>query len=86
MAESEVCADSGGLVGLKVVDPPSIVAAGTVVDNRRENQLSRGFGRRDEPCIGDGKIPCSRSRWIVSPLIVLRSQRTGNRAWWLVRW
>ena len=42
MAESEVCAESGGLVGLKVVDPPSIVAAGTVVDNRRENQLSRG--------------------------------------------
>ena len=36
MTESEVCADSGGLVGLKLMDPPSIVAAGTVAKNRRE--------------------------------------------------
>ena len=40
MAESEVCAESGGLVGLKVVDPPSPIEAdgeGTVVKNSGEH-------------------------------------------------
>ena len=44
MTESEVSADSGGLVGLKLVDPPGPTEAGnegTVVKNRSENQLSR---------------------------------------------
>jgi hypothetical protein len=45
MTESDVCAESGGLVGLKLVDPPSPIDAGsegTVVKNNSENWLSRG--------------------------------------------
>ena len=48
MTESAVSADSGGLVGLKLVDPPGPTEAGnegTVVKNRSENRLSR-VGRR----------------------------------------
>lgn len=46
MIESEVCADSGGLlIGLKLVDPPSTAEAGsdgTVIKNRSEKQFVKG--------------------------------------------
>lgn len=40
MAVSEVCAESGGLVGLKLADPPSpieVAGEGTVVKNSSED-------------------------------------------------
>ena len=43
MAVSEVCAESGGLVGLKLADPPSpieVAGEGTVVKNSSEDRLS----------------------------------------------
>ena len=44
LTESEVSAESGGLVGLKFVDPPSPIEAGsegTVVQTSSEDLLSR---------------------------------------------
>jgi hypothetical protein len=47
MTESEVCADSGGLIGLKLVDSPSPMEAGsegTVIENISEKQLVKEKG------------------------------------------